>query len=79
MGGFNRALNLGGTRNNVRAFNQINLNNPFKLSNFGFNSAFNIGGKNNTASAGPGPLATAGTIGGDTKTAAQTGPGIKIK
>jgi hypothetical protein len=72
-GVLNNAINLGGNNNFVFAQGGTSFTKP------GLNSAFNIGGSNNTATAGPGPGAIAGTVGGSGKVANRTSFGIDIK
>ena len=75
----NSAINIGGANNVLRA----GLGNaPAKFSN-----AFNMFGSNNFVTAGPGPFATAGTVGvnnhnglgANPPAVTQTGPRFNVK
>lgn len=87
VGVLNTALNVGGDGNSLEAVGTLSsATNLFGSNNQVFtrtsqstaSGAFNIFGSGNVVAAGPGPLATAGSLGQTGQTVLKIGPGINI-
>lgn len=86
IGNLNTALNVGGTDGRVEAIgvfnnatNLLGANNSVRADKPSTASAaFSVFGSNNTVTAGPGPLAVAGSIAQRGQTITKVGPGIHI-